>query len=198
MLDAYLDGELGGTLKLEFEAHVVECKTCGHMLGMMDAVGQIVAAPGPDEPRLSADFTDRVMADWAGQKRNLRWWYRMTRDAAAASVVLALGSAMIMWNRTEESPVESGRLTQIATHSGVASSANSQNLNTYLAGTFEKVESGLWELNEFRSTAVDQVRQGLFNLAGPAPIPVNNPVRAKPAPKARPSAGPTDPGLELL
>lgn len=93
-LDQYLDGELDGTLKLEFETHLVKCKTCGHLYAMMEAAGQIISDPDPREPVLGADFTHRVMAGIAKQKRKTlrmhRWVARSTVAAAIAMIVLGL------------------------------------------------------------------------------------------------------------
>ena len=61
LIDAHLDGELAGALRLEFDAHRVNCSTCEHAVTLMEAVSTVVSAP----PRLQAwegDFTNRVMA----------------------------------------------------------------------------------------------------------------------------------------
>ena len=70
LLNRYLDSELSGTLKLEFEAHMVDCESCGHLYAMSEAIGQIIAEPASDEPALSSDFSERVMAEL--EKRNQR------------------------------------------------------------------------------------------------------------------------------
>lgn len=93
-LDQYLDGDLDGTLKLEFETHLVQCEACGHLYAMMEAAGQIIADDDPKVPVLRADFTDRVMAGVAKQKRKTlrihRWVARSTVAAAIAMIVLGL------------------------------------------------------------------------------------------------------------
>jgi hypothetical protein len=61
LVDAYLDGELSGSLRLEFDAHRLRCRRCQLTLATAETVGDVVASE-PDAPELSFDFTDRVMA----------------------------------------------------------------------------------------------------------------------------------------
>jgi len=61
LLDAHLDGELSGSLRLEFEAHRLHCPRCQQMLAMMEACMHVIATD-PNEPGLSDGFTDRLMS----------------------------------------------------------------------------------------------------------------------------------------
>lgn len=91
LLDRHLDGELTGSFKLEFEAHVVDCEPCGHLLAMMQAVGQIVADEDPDEPMLDERFTDRLLVDIDQiQSRRNRWRGILSATAAAAALMLII------------------------------------------------------------------------------------------------------------
>ncbi|MFN0137332.1 MAG: anti-sigma factor family protein [Phycisphaerae bacterium] len=67
LYDAYLDGELGGSLRLEFDAHRLRCPLCQQKLAMLEACEQIIAGDRRT-PALSDDFTDRVMAQIAGTR----------------------------------------------------------------------------------------------------------------------------------
>ena len=77
LLDAYLDGELSGSLRLEFDAHRLRCRGCELTVASMEAVEDVITADRP-VPSLSLDFTDRVMGKIEVRKprstrsRNLR------------------------------------------------------------------------------------------------------------------------------
>jgi hypothetical protein len=60
LIDAYLDGELSGTLRLEFDTHRLRCRRCQLTLAMMESVEHVVAADR-GAPALADDFADRVM-----------------------------------------------------------------------------------------------------------------------------------------
>lgn len=96
LVDRYLDGELTGSFKLEFEAHLVACEACGHLVAMMEAVGEIIAEPAPDEPKLGIDFTDRVLADWSHMQARRRRWVGLASGAAAAAAVILVVGALLM------------------------------------------------------------------------------------------------------
>jgi len=96
LLDRYLNGELTGSFKLELEAHVVECEGCGHLLAMMQSVGQIIREPADDEPRLGGNFTEKVLSDLAViDSRRRRWRGLVVASSAAAALIMAVGS--LMW-----------------------------------------------------------------------------------------------------
>lgn len=93
LLDAYLEGQLSGSLRLEFDAHRLRCLRCQQSLAMMEAITHVVAT---DEraPALSNDFTDRVMEQiLANRPVTIRpRWSRVAGWAVAlqAAAVLAL------------------------------------------------------------------------------------------------------------
>ena len=61
LLDAFLDGQLSGALRLEFEAHRLRCARCRQTVVMMESMGNIIACDRR-EPLVSNDFTQRVMS----------------------------------------------------------------------------------------------------------------------------------------
>lgn len=67
LFDPYLDGELSGSLRLEFDAHRLRCTLCQRKLAMMEACEHILAGDSRI-PTISGDFTDRLMAQIAEQK----------------------------------------------------------------------------------------------------------------------------------
>ncbi len=94
LFDAYLDGQLTGALRLEFDAHRLRCRRCQQTLAMLEAVGNVLSADA-EPPTLSDDFTDRVMqsvAPAATQTRRFPRW-RVT----LATVALAQAAAILLF-----------------------------------------------------------------------------------------------------
>lgn len=60
LIDAYLDGQLSGSLRLEFDAHRVRCRRCQQTLATMEACLHLIATDQRG-PALGDDFTARVM-----------------------------------------------------------------------------------------------------------------------------------------
>lgn len=96
LFDAHLDGELGGTLRLEFDAHRLRCGMCQQKLAMLEACEHMLAADSRT-PGLRDDFVDRVMGAVAtvqplpAPRRRLqqRWVIGVTALGAAAGVALS-------------------------------------------------------------------------------------------------------------
>ena len=65
--DAFLDGELDGSLRLEFDAHRLRCRDCQQKLAMLETCAHILSSDSTPTPTLSDDFTDSVMAGIAEQ-----------------------------------------------------------------------------------------------------------------------------------
>ena len=93
LVDSYLDGELSGSLRLEFDAHRLRCRRCQLTMVMMESVGNVVAADRP-APSLPDDFTERVMSA-VEQRRPLSVRLRSTRVAVVAGAVLQ--AAAVIW-----------------------------------------------------------------------------------------------------
>lgn len=104
LFDAYLDGELSGTLRLELDAHRLRCARCRKALAMMDACAHVVANDAPPA-RLSADFTDRLMAvidarHGAAAPRRLTAWQRFGQRRwlfAGLAQAAAIGLFALLW-----------------------------------------------------------------------------------------------------
>ena len=158
-LDQYLDGDFKGSLKLEFEAHVVDCEPCGHLFGMMEAMGEIITARSPREPVLSVDFSDRVMSGLAASKRKVKIYRWINRWSAAAAILVIAASGIIfsaghLVNSPESNPV-------------LFAESGPQQIDVWLADTLEQAGSSLYDLRDLRTSAVDQMRRGLFkSLSG--------------------------------
>ncbi len=98
LLDAYLDGELSSSLRIEFDAHRLHCAHCRRVVAMMESIGSVVASDRGG-PRLRADFTDSLMAALAEKQpaidtaRARRW--RVWTAAFALPAAAALGLAVL-------------------------------------------------------------------------------------------------------
>jgi hypothetical protein len=91
--DAYLDGELCGSLRLEFDAHRLRCPACQQKLAMMESCEHILSR---DDlvPTLSDDFTDRVMNE-IEQRRFVAQRSRRRRITIAATVALQAAAVVV-------------------------------------------------------------------------------------------------------
>jgi len=178
LLDSYLDGQLQGTLKLELEAHAVRCERCGHLLGMMDAVGQIIADDVPPV-RLPDDFTDRLMGQLQARRPRSRIFFGSAIAASVAVVLTALtwiSSPRPVDNALPDSP--SG-LTVMNTASGtIESSLTVENgiaptgaamagmepvtLPEWFAHNIYRARDTLIELSTLREAAIHGAREALI------------------------------------
>lgn len=98
LFDAYLDNELSGSLRLEFDAHRLRCPQCQRKLALLEACEQVLAAERT--PALSDDFTDRVMARILERQNapTVRGSGRLyVRLASAVGIAAALTLAAFFW-----------------------------------------------------------------------------------------------------
>ena len=96
--DAYLDGELAGSLRLEFDAHRLRCTVCQQKLAMMEACEHILARDTRG-PVLSDGFTDRVMSE-IDQRRTLTLRSRRRRIVVAGAVAFQAAAVIafaVLW-----------------------------------------------------------------------------------------------------
>ena len=110
LFDGYLDGELSESQTAELHAHLLQCPLCQREVELMRAGGDVIALDTRG-PRLSDDFTDRVMAELPARLAPApvqgRTFFRMRRvaefGALAAAAVVALA---VVWNpRPTANPV---------------------------------------------------------------------------------------------
>jgi len=95
LFDAYFDGELSESLRLEFDAHRLSCPLCEQKLAILEACAHTISSDH-DVPPLADDFTDRVMAQVRQTPvpiaRLRRRWV-----AAAALANVAAAVALLIW-----------------------------------------------------------------------------------------------------
>jgi hypothetical protein len=101
--DAYLDGELSSSLRLELDAHRLRCPRCQQTLAMLESCQHIIATDSR-QPAMSEDFTDRVMAGVAvsaaqAAPARLGRIYKLSLIAAPVAAAIALVAALPwLWN----------------------------------------------------------------------------------------------------
>jgi len=180
LLDSYLDDQLAGTWKLEFEAHMVSCQHCGHLLAMMEAVGQIVSddtAPA----RLSADFTDRLVeqlehrTQQAAGARRSRLFVACSLAASIALVVTTIFA--ISWLTSPSKPLLPGEQFAAAnSHRSPADLTLQRNMELadqpldmqdltlpgLLAQTMYRAQETFMEFSALHESVVDGARQALI------------------------------------
>lgn len=94
LFDAYLNGELAGSLATEFAAHRVRCGDCRRALAILQVTGHVLASDD-DETALSEEFTDRLLActrqpskERSPWRRRILWIGGPLATAAAVALVL--------------------------------------------------------------------------------------------------------------
>ncbi len=107
LFDAYLDGQLAGSLRLEFDAHRLRCVRCQQTLTMLEAVGHVISSD-PEALPAPNDFTERVMRTVARPESRV---YRspLWRAAIVAGVVVqaaAVLSLAVLWGPEAPAPAE--------------------------------------------------------------------------------------------
>jgi hypothetical protein len=97
LIDSYLDSRLAGTLLAEFHAHRLNCRRCSRVVSMLQAAGDVIAQDHC-EPKISADFADRVLAAMpVAQKVNRSVWIvRLGASAAGLAAAAAIIFAVML------------------------------------------------------------------------------------------------------
>ena len=83
------DGELAEPERAALSAHLAECENCRRFAAALRAIGEGMA----EEAEVPAGFAESVMAGLPGRKKKVLPFRRWGSLAAAAVLVIALGSA---------------------------------------------------------------------------------------------------------
>ncbi len=94
LFEPYLNDELLPALVAELDAHRLECGTCRHQLTLMEACGNVVRLD-TSEPRVSEDFTDRLMAI-LDEDQASRGWLGIHRRLKVAAGLLGVAAAIAL------------------------------------------------------------------------------------------------------
>jgi hypothetical protein len=108
LFDAYFDGQLSGSLRLEFDAHRLRCRHCQQTLAMLEAVGHVLVTD-TDVPELRENFTDNVMKRIhvrdSIRPATVRYPFRRIAIVGAALVqAAAVFVFTFMWTRPAPAP----------------------------------------------------------------------------------------------
>lgn len=165
LFDAYLDGHLRGSLRLEFDAHRLRCTHCQQTLAMLETIGNVLASD-VQTPELSDDFTDRVVESLE-RPVPAKWSRPRLRLAVVAGAVLQAAAILmfaLLWRSPAaprgaepEAPLMNGGVT-LATGMDDADPERLRGL------IFERAEDYAWEWHragiELTSNFVDMLRYG--------------------------------------
>lgn len=105
LFDAFLDRELVGTLRVEFDAHRLRCGYCQQKLALLEAC-EFVISRDERAPALSTDFTARVMGQIASERLAPRV-DRRSRVIRLTATLLPLAAAIglaFVWPRESAQP----------------------------------------------------------------------------------------------
>jgi hypothetical protein len=119
MIDSYLDGQLVGTLLAEFHAHRLSCRRCSRIVSMLQAAGDVIAHDHC-EPKIGADFADRVVAALPAARKADRsaWLVRLMAGAAGLAAAAAITMAVLLGGQTPNRHAVAGQQA-IAEGSGI-------------------------------------------------------------------------------
>lgn len=159
--DAYLDDELAGALRLEFDTHRLQCPHCQRQLAMMETCAHLLAeALAHNHDSLDLDFTDRVMSEIATRQasralRRKRWL--MGAGIAAQAAVIVAG--VMLW-------------PALMNDAEPAADPSNASANGHVAGITERslipppeVASDKLALRDFIFTGAEKVRAASSALA---------------------------------
>jgi hypothetical protein len=111
LFDAYLDGQLAGTLRLEFDAHRLRCPRCQQVLAMLESVSHVLSSDNAP-PRASEGFTERVMAQvQPAPPRRLRLFRPFLRPRVLVGAAAFQAAAVVLialtwhWSARPVAPV---------------------------------------------------------------------------------------------
>lgn len=94
LFDPYLNDELAPSLVTELDAHRLECGACRQHLTLMEACGNVVRLD-TNEPRISEDFTDRLMAIM-NQDHPRRGWMQIDRRMKIVGALLGMAATIAL------------------------------------------------------------------------------------------------------
>ena len=120
LIDAYLDGELAGSLRVEFDAHRLRCRRCQLTMVAMESVETVVVNDRP-LAMLSDNFTDRVMGA-IERRRPLATRLRPTRIVLAVGALLQAAAVIFLavypWHSDSKTSNSDAAVTTLAAQSG--------------------------------------------------------------------------------
>jgi Putative zinc-finger len=187
LFDAYLDGELSGTLSTELGAHRLQCANCRRALALLEVTGHIVSADREPES-LSPDFTERLLACVDEQENSVwvRWQHRFYVGAplaAAAVIVLAFAGVFdgtregkVAGKKEINSALRSDAPVPVVEDDEAVEPADEAALSDWFRRTEENVKSKKQSgesLQRALDSTLEQVLDVLENEAGSTPADID-------------------------
>ncbi len=158
LFDAHLDGELSGTLRLEFDAHRLRCSHCQQTLAMLESCGHLIATDRRG-PSLSDGFADRVMGQIAQRQAERSKVYKLRFrkvGLVAAGVMQAaalLMLAVVLRNSDSPTPVVDDGTPIVVNNVRTPAVAGSPDPGALLREVYDKVGRGLERTTDARQYA---------------------------------------------
>lgn len=145
LFDAYLDGQLAGSLRLEFDAHRLRCPRCQQTLAMLETIGHVIAST-PQTPELAPNFTQRVMQDVLRPRARIIGFplSRVALVAGALAQAAAVLAIAIVWTTRPAAVAPPG--ATVVVNSVDDSAQADPAYNAVLGLIAEGVEDRLWEM----------------------------------------------------
>lgn len=120
LADAYLDRELSGSLRIEFDTHRLRCQHCQQQVAMMQAIESTLGSDG-DVPPLSDNFTGGVMEAIERQQPASRRLFG-TRVAVVGGMMLQAAAVLafaILWQPSTAAPDAADQPARVANATSV-------------------------------------------------------------------------------
>lgn len=150
LFDAFLDGQLGGSLRLEFDAHRLRCRRCQQTVAMLETIGNVIAND-PVVPELRADFSDRVVARIRAPRRTRR---PIMRIALVSGAVLQAAAVLLFAIYLTAQP----RSGPVATPAGLTAPVADADVQGIKDLVLERLEDRIWSMHRAGSDLTSEVR----------------------------------------
>lgn len=192
LFDAYLDGELSGALRLEFDAHRLRCGVCQKKLAMLESF-EFVVASDDRVPAVSDDFTDRVMASIGPRPVRLARRRRLAIFSAVALQAAAVIAFAFLWRSsggTSPPPVTGGHVSpelEIALNDPTGAELKRYMFSELMRSVQNSIENGVGGLPRYAWNLT--VPRELFETSGPFNSMLESLLPAAPE---KPEAAPDD------
>lgn len=194
LFDAYLDGELSGALRLEFDAHRLRCGVCQKKLAMLESF-EFVVASDDRVPAVSDDFTDRVMASIGPRPLRLARRRRVAIFSAVALQAAAVIAFALLWRSSGGTPplVAGGSVSpelEIALNDPTGAELKRYMFSELMRSVQNSIENGVGGLPRYAWNLT--IPRELFDTPGPFNSMLESllpaaPEKPEPAPEDAPS-----------
>ncbi len=143
LFDAYLDDQLAGSLRLEFDAHRLRCGDCQQSLAMLETIGNVVANDR-QVPELSDEFGNRV----AWQIQHSRPVRRPSLHIAiAAGVLLQIAAVLVFAFMLRAQPAKSAHVNSMSTAVTASADEGDPQFQAVRKLIVDRIEDRIWDMH---------------------------------------------------